>query len=39
MNFNYAQLFSALLPETIVVIVAFVVLGVDLLFLREASHR
>jgi NADH-quinone oxidoreductase subunit N len=38
-NFNYAQLVSALLPEAIVVIVAFIVLGVDLLFLREASNR
>ena len=34
MNVNYAQLFSALVPETIVVIAAFLVLAVDLLFLR-----
>ncbi len=39
MTFNYSELFSALLPETIVVITAFVALAVDLLFLREASNR
>jgi len=39
MNIDYAQLFSALIPETIVVIAAFVVLGVDLLFLRDAPGR
>lgn len=39
MNFDYAQLFSALVPETIVVITALVVLGVDLLFLRAATNR
>jgi NADH-quinone oxidoreductase subunit N len=36
---NYAQLLSALIPETIVVIVAFLVLGADLLFLRDAPAR
>lgn len=39
MNFNYGQLFSALVPETIIVITAFVALGIDLLFLRESSSR
>ena len=39
MNIDYAQLFSALIPETIVVIVALVVLAVDLLFLRDATAR
>jgi len=37
-NFNYGQLFSALLPETVVVITAFMVLAVDLLYLRGASN-
>ena len=39
MNFNYGELFSALVPETVVVITAFVVLAIDLLFLRDASNR
>lgn len=39
MNFDYGQIFSALIPETIVVITAFVALGVDLLWLRDASER
>ena len=39
MNVNYAEIFSALLPETIVVITAFIALGVDLLWLRAASRR
>lgn len=36
---NYAQVFSALLPEVFVVVTALAVLGVDLLCLREASNR
>jgi NADH-quinone oxidoreductase subunit N len=36
MNFDYGQLFSALVPETIVVVTAFIALAIDLLFLREA---
>lgn len=39
MNFDYAQLFSALVPETIIVMTAFVALAVDLLFLHEAPNR
>jgi NADH-quinone oxidoreductase subunit N len=35
---NYAEIFSALIPETIVVVTAFIALAVDLLFLREATH-
>ena len=39
MNFDYAQIFSVLIPETIVAVTAFVVLGVDLLCLRASSDR
>lgn len=39
MNVDYGQIFFALLPETIIVITAFIALTVDLLFLREASNR
>ena len=39
MNFDYGQLFSALVPETIIVVTAFVALAVDLLFLRETPNR
>lgn len=39
MNIDYAQLFTALLPETILVIAAFVALGVDLLSLRDSPTR
>ena len=35
---NYAEIFFALVPETIVVVTAFVVLAIDLLFLREATR-
>lgn len=36
---NYAELFSALVPETIIVITALVVLAADLLLLRDAPER
>src|ERR1041385_2316926 len=36
---NYAEIFRALIPETIVVITALVVLGVDLITLRDASTQ
>jgi NADH-quinone oxidoreductase subunit N len=36
---NYAELFSALIPETIIVITAFVALTIDLLVLRDSSSR
>ena len=36
---SYLQLLGLVAPETIVVITAFVVLGLDLLFLREQSVR
>lgn len=36
---NYSQLLQLALPETIVVVTAFVVLGADLLFLRPAPLR
>src|SRR5688572_15817317 len=36
---DYGQIFSALLPETIIVITAFIALSIDLIFLREAPHR
>jgi NADH-quinone oxidoreductase subunit N len=39
MNVNYGELFSALIPETIIVLAAFAVLAMDLLFLREASKH
>jgi NADH-quinone oxidoreductase subunit N len=39
MTFDYGQLFSALVPETLIVITAFVALGVDLLFLRAVPSR
>src|SRR5262245_59099305 len=35
---NYVQVFSALLPEAIVVVAALLVLAVDLLFMREATN-
>ena len=39
MNVDYGQIFFALLPETIIVVTAFIALAVDLLFLREAANR
>jgi NADH-quinone oxidoreductase subunit N len=39
MNVDYGQIFFALLPETIIVVTAFIALAVDLLFLREAPNR
>ena len=39
MNFDYARLFSAVMPETILAITALALLGVDLLALRERTVR
>ena len=39
MPVNYGQLVLALIPELILLVVAFAVLGVDLLVLREQSKR
>ncbi|MDB6024258.1 MAG: nuoN 2 [Verrucomicrobiales bacterium] len=39
MNFDYAQLFSAAIPETVVVITAFLALLVDFIFLRNLPAR
>lgn len=39
MPVNYGQLVLALIPELILLVVAFAVLGVDLLVLREESKR
>ncbi len=36
---NYAEIFRALIPETIIVVTALVVLGVDLITLRDASTQ
>ncbi len=36
---NYAEIFRALIPETIVVVTALIVLGVDLITLHDASNQ